>query len=236
MAPRQQLGHRIKILVVDDHRLFADVLVRRLEQESMVESALPAYGLDEARVLARRWEPDVVLLDYHVHDEVATSLIPDLRALPSAPQVVMLSASEDPPAIIDSLHHGAAAWVVKGSRLDVLMNAAQEVLDGNMYLSPTTVRPVVEELLDRNKVREPTFVDSLSERQLDVLRCLVAGMTRAETAARLFITPNTVRTHVQHLLKAADAHSTLALVARARQLGVVGIDDEDAARARGSSS
>lgn len=106
------------------------------------------------------------------------------------------------------------------------MLATNEVLNGRMYLFPTTVRPVVERLLSRARSqRRPSFVDELSERQLQVLRCLVGGMSRSETGDRLFITANTVRTHVQHLLKLADVHSTLALVARARALGVRGIDD-----------
>ena len=58
-----------------------------------------------------------------------------------------------------------------------------------------------------------------------MLRCLVAGMTKKEIAQRLYLSVNTVRTHVQHLLHAADQHTTLALVAAARELDVTGIDD-----------
>ncbi|MGZ4536411.1 MAG: response regulator transcription factor, partial [Nocardioidaceae bacterium] len=67
---------------------------------------------------------------------------------------------------------------------------------------------------------EPSFVDDLSPRELEVLQLLVAGLSRAEVAERLVVSPNTVRTHVQNLLKAADVHSTLALVAVAREAGV----------------
>jgi DNA-binding NarL/FixJ family response regulator len=236
-VPSEQRPNRgIRVLVVDDHRLFADVLSMRLEQESSVEVAVAAYALNEARALAQRLGPHLVILDYHIDDGVATSLIPDLQQLRSPPTVLMLSATDDPRAIIESLDCGAAGWVVKGAQIDVLIGAVHEVLAGHMYLYPSTVRPVVEELMGRNKrTHEPSFVDRLSERQLDVLRCLVAGMTRAETSARLFITPNTVRTHVQNLLKVADEHSTLALVARARELGVVDMD-EDGPRDRSSSS
>jgi two-component system nitrate/nitrite response regulator NarL len=218
----------ISVLVVDDHRIFADVLASRLVQEPGVREVTPAYALDEARVLARRMQPDLVLLDYHVKDEVGTTLIPELRALDSAPAVVMLSATDEPQAVVDSLESGASGWVMKGARVEVLMQATDDVLNGRMYLYPTTVRPVVERLLRQSRpTRQPSFLDQLSARQVEVLRCLVAGMTRAETAQRLYITANTVRTHAQALLRAADEHSTLALVARARQLGVVGIDDPD---------
>jgi len=218
-------SHRVSLLVVDDHRLFADVLAARLQREPGVLEVTSAYSLDEARVVARRARPDVVLLDYHLTGELGTGLIADLQELPNPPAVLMLSASEEPGDVIDSLGSGAVGWVVKGTQVDVLMSAIGEVLHGRTYLYPTTVGPVVERLLQRTCTRpEPTFVDSLSERQLEVLRCLVAGMSRAEVAQRLFISANTARTHVQNLLQATGEHSSLALVARARSVGVAPID------------
>jgi DNA-binding NarL/FixJ family response regulator len=96
-----------------------------------------------------------------------------------------------------------------------------------MYLPPTMVKPVVRQLLSeaRGPQPGPSFVDDLSQRELEVLRCLVSGMTRREIAARLYLSVNTVRTHVQRLLRRADQHSTMALVATARDLGVRGYDD-----------
>jgi DNA-binding NarL/FixJ family response regulator len=228
-ARPQDAARPISLLIVDDHRVFAEVLAMRLEQEPRVADVELAHGLDEARTLARKGTHDVVVLDYHLEGHVGTELIAGLRELPKAPQVVMLSASEKTEEIIASLDSGASAWVVKGAPVGLLMQATEEVLAGRMYLHPSTVRGVVEHLLaDLRGQRETTFVDDLSERQLEVLRCMVAGLDRAEIAQRLYISPNTVRTHAQHLLRVADVHSTLALVARARELGVRGIDDEDA--------
>jgi DNA-binding NarL/FixJ family response regulator len=228
MTDPRPRGRDVSVLAVDDHRIFADVLASRLVQEPGIAAVTPAYSLGEARVLAQHLQPAVVLLDYHVRDELGTSLIADLRALDSSPHVLMLSATEDAPAVVDALEHGASGWVVKGSRIEVLTHAMSEVQQGRMYLSPTTVRPVVERLMTMSRpVRQPSFLDDLTERQVEVLRCLVSGMSRAETAQRLFITTNTVRTHAQVLLRAAEEHSTLALVAKARALGVSGIDDPD---------
>jgi DNA-binding NarL/FixJ family response regulator len=235
MTDPRTRGRDASVLVVDDHRIFADVLTSRLVQEPGIAEVTPAYSLDEARVLALHLQPDVVLLDYHVRDEIGTSLIADLRALDPSPHVLMLSATEEARAVVDALESGASGWVVKGARVEVLTNAIAEVQQGRMYLSSVTVRPVVERLLALSRpVRQPSFLDDLTERQVEVLRCLVSGMTRAETAQRLYITTNTVRTHAQVLLRAADEHSTLALVAKARGLGVVGIDDS-APEAKASS-
>lgn len=236
MTGEMATERRISVVIVDDHQIFAEVLAMRLERESLVAVVTVCSSLAEARAVVPRIHPDVVVLDYDVAGEVGTALIEELRHLPFPPQVVMLSASDDAQVIIEALSAGASAWVSKGARAEVLITAANEVLQGRMYLYPSTVRPVVERLLSESRHdREASFADDLPERQLQVLRCLVSGMTRAEAGTRLFITANTVRTHVQHLLGAADVHSTLALVARARDLGVTGIDDPDGARGTPSS-
>jgi two-component system nitrate/nitrite response regulator NarL len=220
------LDHDISVLVVDDHRVFADVLALRLQREEGIAEVRLAYDLDEARAVLSRTHPDIVILDYDVAGRPGTELIADLQQGPSPPQVVMLSATEEVGAAIESLDSAASAWVAKDADLDVLLTALREVLHGRMYLDPDSVRPVVQRLLDDTRRRSTTFVDELSPRQLDVLRCLVAGLSRAETGRRLYITANTVRTHVQHLFRVSGLHSTLALAARARELGVAPIDPE----------
>jgi DNA-binding NarL/FixJ family response regulator len=217
----------IRILVVDDHRVFADVLAMRLRLDDSVEYVEVATSLDQARVLARHVLPHLVVLDNNVAGEPGPKLIPALRSLDPSPGVLMLSGQDSPATIIEALRAGASGWVVKGSHIEDLLTAAREVVNGNLYVPPESVGPVLRSLLKKAPATvEPRFVHQLSKRQLDVLRCLVSGMTRAETAARLYITPNTVRTHVQHLLRVTDTHSTPQLVARARKAGVTGMDDD----------
>jgi len=87
-------------------------------------------------------------------------------------------------------------------------------------------------LRDHGANAQPSLLDDVTSRELEVLRCLVAGMNRAEVASRLFLSTNTVRTHVQSLLRRADVHSTLTLAAVARDLGVTGIDEPEPGRDR----
>jgi DNA-binding NarL/FixJ family response regulator len=219
-------GAPIRVLIVDDHRVFADALAFRLRNEPDITTVDVAFSLGEGRALANRVRPDVVLLDYNLDGEVGTDLIAGLRELDPPARAVMLSGASDTSAVINSIEAGADGFVLKDADLDVLLTAVTEVLRGRLYLDPTLVRPVVTELLReaRGPGTAPTWVDELSPRELEVLRCLVTGMTRAEMAQRLFISPNTVRTHVQRILARAEVHSTPALVAFARRLGVAGID------------
>ena len=230
MMTAPALEREISALLVDDHRVFAEVLAMRLRAVPGIKAVEVAFSLGEARALVNKVRPDFVFLDFKLAEEPGLDLLPDLEALPRRPDVLMLSGAGDTRCIVEALHAGAQGWVTKDASFDVLIVATSEVLRGHMYLTPPTLKPVVLHLLAEAKgpTPEASLIDDLSRREVEVLRCLVSGMTRAEIADRLYLSVNTVRTHVQNLLHHADQHSTLALVALARGVGVTGVDESPA--------
>jgi DNA-binding NarL/FixJ family response regulator len=214
--------------LVDDHRSFAEVLAMRLMSEPSIAEVVVAFSIGDGLAMALRHRPDVALVDLHLAGESGLDLIAGLESVPAPPPVVVVSGARDTGSIVAAMDAGALAWVPKDSSVEDLLTAADEVLNGHVFLPPRLLRPVVRRLLDNARAaqHEPTFLDALSAREMEVLRCLVSGMTRAEVAQRLFVTTNTVRTHVQKVLRHADVHSTLALAAKARDLGVLGVDEE----------
>jgi DNA-binding NarL/FixJ family response regulator len=217
------------ILLVDDHRVFADVLGEVLLAEAGIGRVNHAASLNAARALLAADPPALVLLDLMLADESGFDLLGELARTADAPPAMVLSGSSEPRLIVKALEVGAKGWLSKTTPLDALVTAVWQVLDGQLYLAPTTLRPVLDHLLSDRQGRQAAagFVADLTPRELDVLRCLVSGMTRAEVAAHLFVSTNTVRTHVQSLLRRSDQHSALALVAFARSHGVRGIDEID---------
>jgi len=217
----------VTVLLVDDHRLFAEVLAMRLRDSRGVRKVETAYSLGTARAVANVLHPEVVLLDRHLRDDDGLDLIPDLVRMQRPPRVLVVSAATDPATVIEALENGADGCVRKDDDLAELLRAVRTVLGGDLYLPAALCRPVVQQLLreSRGDPETASFLDALSTREAEVLRCLVSGMTRAEIAEHLFISPNTVRTHVQNLLKRADVHSAGALVAAAREQRVPGIDE-----------
>jgi DNA-binding NarL/FixJ family response regulator len=216
----------VAVLLVDDHRVFAEALANLLAAQPGISRVNVASTLDAARAQIRSARPDVVLLDLSLAEESGHDLLAEL-ANAVAPAVIMLSGSMDPRLIVRALEAGARGWLTKTTRLSALVDAIWQVLDGNLYLSPSTLRPVLLHLMSdvRRQRAALGFVDQLTRRELDVLRCLVTGMTRAEVGEHLFVSTNTVRTHIQSLLRRSEQHSTLALVAFARSHGVTGIDE-----------
>jgi DNA-binding NarL/FixJ family response regulator len=171
----------------------------------------------------------VLIVDFEVGSDRTGRLLSELYSRPLEHPVVVLSTIADSRTVVAALESGVRGWVNTDASFATLWSAVREVLAGRMVLSSTVVEPLVTRLLealrrDRSLTHRPDFVAQLSPREMEVLRCLVAGMNKQEIAARLFVSVNTVRTHVQHLLRHADEHTTLALVAAARELGVTGID------------
>ena len=227
----------LHLLLVEDYRIFADLLAERMRAEEGVCAVDVASSLNEARANLRRSRPDVILLDLNLGGEEGLDLFDDLARMPDPPRVLMLSGVDSAEQVARALGAGAEGWVSKTAAFETLMYAAREVLGGNMYLAPPSLAPTLRYLLKRSQT-EQSFVDQLSDRQLDVLRCVVSGMSRTECAERLHVSVNTVRTHAQQLLKRAGVHSTLALASMARELGVRGIDEvpaDDSAVLPGSS-
>jgi DNA-binding NarL/FixJ family response regulator len=218
----------VNILVVAGNRIFADVLAIRLREEPQVGAVAVAGSVQEARAVALAIRPAVLLIEGDERDDWPLQLIAELPEPAVQPAVLMLSGSREPGTIVTAFESGVRGWVTTDASFASLWQAIREVLDGDMVLSPSMVEPVIGRLAEALRNERPVssrrdFVAELSPREYEVLRCLVHGLNRKEIAARLYLSVNTVRTHVQHLLRHADEHSTMALVAAARELGVPGI-------------
>ena len=215
-------GHDLSILIVDDHRLLADVLALRLEAEDRVGRVDAVTTLAAARAMVHAVRPDIVLLDLDLDGTCGLDLLPDLEEAGERPRVIVLSGSKETSDIVAALRAGVEGWITKDGDLEEVLTAAAQVLDGHLHLPLDSMRPVVDALLEESRavVRSHGFLDDLTDRQVDVLRCLVTGMSRHETASRLFLSTNTVRTHVQNMLHQLGLHSTPELVAAARRAGI----------------
>ncbi|MCX4747120.1 response regulator transcription factor [Kitasatospora sp. NBC_01287] len=171
--------------------------------------AVPLEGQPAGLAAQRRPVDGITLLGRACHT------YPGLRA-------VVLAAEEDPRRAVRALYAGAAGWVAKESSLTRLLTVLRGVLRGETHLPPTLLTGVVRELTTarRDRTESERLVESLTPREKQVLRCMVAGLGRQAVAERLYLSPHTVRTHMQNVLGKLGVHSTLAAVALARRAGV----------------
>ncbi|MCG3042372.1 response regulator transcription factor [Streptomyces sp. S1A] len=244
---------RIRVLVVDDHRIFAESLAAALAVEQDVEVAAAGSGpaalraLERAAADGRRF--DVLLVDADLGGAVpeageAPALGPATADAPAAAggialvarvhadhpeaRTVVLAERDDPRRAAAALQAGASGWVAKECSLSRLLQVVRGVLRGETHLPPALLTGVLRELTAtrRHRTESERLVESLTPREHEVLRCMVAGLGRKAVAERLYLSPHTVRTHMQNVLGKLGVHSTLAAVALARKAGVGPVDLE----------
>lgn len=214
----------LTLLVAHPHRAFAEALAGRLAQEEGVATVEVAFTTSVIPAVANKVRPDVLLLDAGLTGNRLDSLVAVLSRLPFPPRVLLIAPGDqdDPDEVARVLEEGAHGWIARESSLEALTEAVGALARGHLWLPEQVLDRLIPHLL-KQRSGAPLlqgFLADLSPRELEVLQCLMSAMTRAEVAQMLFISPNTVRTHVQRLLKASGEHSTPALVAAARRLGL----------------
>ncbi|PJN31189.1 DNA-binding response regulator [Streptomyces sp. CB02613] len=237
---------RIRVLVVDDHRIFAESLAAALAAEPDVDVSAAGSGPAALRAMERAAAEgrgyDVLLVDAELGartgggelpavpaprpEEPAAvdgiALVAGVRAARPGVRSVVLAEKDDPRAAARALQAGASGWVAKDCSLQRLLSVIRGVLRDETHLPPALLTGVLRELTAARKHRSESerLVESLTPREREVLRCMVAGLGRKAVAERLFLSPHTVRTHMQNVLGKLGVHSTLAAVALARRAGV----------------
>lgn len=240
---------RIRVLVVDDHRIFAESLAAALAAEPDVDVAAAGSGPAALRCLERAAAEgrtfDVMLVDADLGTLAVPaargvvvaravsdngeeglvdgiSLVAGVRSGQPAVRTVVLAEKDDPRRAALALQAGASGWVAKDCSLQRLLAVIRGVLRDETHLPPALLTGVLRELTAARKHRTESerLVESLTPREREVLRCMVAGLGRKAVAERLFLSPHTVRTHMQNVLGKLGVHSTLAAVALARRAGV----------------
>jgi DNA-binding NarL/FixJ family response regulator len=207
-------GAPIRVMSVDDHPIFVEALVQWLQAVPELEVVAKAHSGKRALALLPSAAPDVLLLDAALGSEDGVALIE--RLLRTAPQlrVVMLSAMTDPVQMAEAVRAGAAAWVPKSTSPNVLVDVIREVAKGRSWLPPALLGPVMDHLMEGTRPdADPGVLASLSPREHEVLQGIVDGLDRKQIAARLFLSPNTVRTHTQSILRKLSVHGSLEAAA-----------------------
>lgn len=229
---------RIRVLVADGHRVFAESLATALTAEQGVEAVAVVSAAAAVRELERGGTGgvlfDVLLIDPGLDEgggDGAESAGPPDRRQPLLaavndrfPEVraVMLATRDDPRLAARAFDAGAHGWVAKDSSLSRLLQVVRGVLRGETHVPPLLLTGVLRELsrARRHRTEHQRLMESLTPRELEVLRCMLAGLGRKAVAERLYLSPHTVRTHMQNVLSKLGVHSTLAAVAMARRAGV----------------
>lgn len=217
MAPAPRRDQRV--LVVHGQASFGDVLAARLRRERDLDVLDAVTRPARALALVAARSVDVVILDWDLPDG-APDLAEALADLQRPPRLIALGEDAQPAAITSALRTGARGWLPKNSPVHGLLEALRCTARGEMWLPGQALGPVLDHLMTRSSDPPAGPLDILTHRELDVLRCMVAGLDQSAIAERLFLSPNTVRTHRRRTLAKLGVHSSLEAVFVARRAGL----------------
>ena len=205
----------VRVLIVDDHLMFVDSLVRLLRDESDVDVIGVAHTMEQAVQSLQALEPDVVLLDFRLPDGDAPSLIARSPELAPNARVVVMTGLEDDATMAAARESGCAGIVTKQQAAHDLV-AALRAAAARERSEPGPVPA------RRSELRVAGADHGLSAREREVLAQLAAGRSTADIAETLHISSVTVRNHIQRILSKLDARSRLEAVAVGMRAGIIG--------------
>jgi two-component system nitrate/nitrite response regulator NarL len=199
----------MRLVVCDDHELILDALCAALDGEG--HEVVKAHRPAEAVEAVSTYQPEVCLLDANYPEGSGLDVIGDIRAASVGTKVVMFSGDSSVQVVARAIALGAAGFVRKDRPLSDLLEAIAMAAKGHLAIEPTLLQSA---LRARDRGDEQLWMLTfLTDREWQVLRCVVDGLSTTEIAAALQVRQSTARTHVQNVLAKLGVHSRLQAAA-----------------------
>jgi len=216
---------KIKIILADDHRIFRKGLKSLLSERENIEVLAEADNGDEALEAARKYKPEIVLMDIAMPKMDGIEATRQIRERFPDTEVVILSMHAKKAYIDQVLKAGAKGYVLKDSDEENLLSAINTVHNGGYYLDSPIADQVLSDYFRGKSKRElKEQSDPLSEREREVLRLLAEGHSNQEVADTLYISRKTVENHRANIVRKTGAQGQVGLTKYAARIGLIDLD------------
>jgi len=223
-AVNEAARRAIRLLICDDHRLLTETLTDVVGHDDGFALLPPVHSSEEAVALAGNERPDVVLMDIEFRGTMS-GIEATRRIKESSPatKVVVMTAHEDERLLVDAVEAGASGFLRKTEGVDEFLGALKAAAAGEILIDRTALARLLPRVAREREARRDAQVllDQLTDREREILNLLAKGLRNEDIASMLFISPQTVQTHVRNLLGKLGVHSKLEAVAFAVRHGAV---------------
>lgn len=206
----------IRVILADDHAVVRKGIREFLTESGDIEVVAEALDGDEAIALIEQYRPDVAVLDIQMPKRSGIDVCRHIRAKQWPVGILILTAYDDDPYVLAVLQAGANGYVLKTADADEIVRAVRDVHEGKSALDPDIARKLMTQLAGQVVTRP---VESLTSREMDVLRLAAQGYTNKAIAAQLSISDRTVQGHLANIFSKLHVATRTEAVMRAVSLG-----------------
>ena len=207
------IEQKLRVVVVDDHTTFAELLSDALDREPDLVNVGNAGGVAEAVALCQRQRPDVVIMDYHLPDGDGLGAADQILSAAPGPRIILLTGNPSPDVLARAAGSGLCGFLPKDGSLATLLQTIRHARSGSMVVYPS----VLSQASHQRRSGAPD-APALTDREHQVLALMAAGYDVRTNSRKLGISQHTCRGYVKSILAKLGAHSQLEAVATAQRL------------------
>ncbi|MDO4412266.1 response regulator transcription factor [Cutibacterium sp.] len=214
----------IRLLLADDQQMVRAGFRLVLDAQPDMSVVGEANNGAEAVTLVNELSPDVVLMDIRMPILDGLGATEKIMATHPEARILVLTTFDLDEYVHAALRAGASGFMLKDAGPTELLAAIRAVRNGDSVVAPSATRRLIERFIPRQNaapMTDPTLVESLSDREREVLTCVGEGLTNAEIAERLYVAETTVKTHVGHILSKLGLRDRVSMVITAYEAGLV---------------
>ena len=215
----------IRVLIADDHAIVRKGIKALLDEVEGVEFVGEAANGKEAIKEALALKPDVILMDLEMPVLDGVEAITQITALQKDTRIISLTSFATDDKVFPAIKAGAVGYILKDSEPERLIEAIKLVHQGESSLDPSIARKVLLEISQASQ--QPVSPDPLTEREVEVLKCVAKGLSNREIAERLSIAEVTARTHVSRILSKLHLANRVQAALYALREDIVSLDNGD---------
>jgi DNA-binding NarL/FixJ family response regulator len=215
------LSEQTRVLIVDDHTLVRQGIRHLVDDMEGLEVVAEGGNAAEALSLAALHTPDVVLLDISLPDDSGLSVATKLRAEHPETRILMLTMHDETEYVLGAVEAGAHGYVLKDAGPGELGRAIQALRDGSEYFSPAVAKQLTALIRGEVPVEPESPADALTPREKEILKHVAQGKTSRAIAEELGISPRTVESHRESLMRKLDIRSVAGLTRFAVEEGLL---------------